>query len=395
MDQRVTVLMVSANPKGTAPIRLDEERREVEAGLMERSRLRDQFRLITKVATRSRDVQRAMLDYEPQVVHFSGHGSGDQGLLLEDEAGQVKLVSADALAALFKLYCDRLQYVVLNACYSTVQAEAIAQHIPYVIGMSDALSERAAIEFAVAFYDALGAGRDLKFAYKNACVAIQLAGISQAHIPVLHTKNLSVSQPKVNIRSSLHSVAHSVIEVQQPVKPSSIVPQKLASSPKKSETKVQFSFESEDDLSSTQFGQNYYAKLRDLLRDKNWRAADHETAKYMCEVMHRQDFWLRRDDLERFPCEDLNIIDKLWVKYSNGHFGFSVQKQIWQAFGSPKEKSSKDWRRFLEKLEWNTTHRTFDLTAPKGHLPRIVASRKATRFAFFAFLAARLTKCKI
>jgi len=186
MDQQVTVLMMSANPRGTTPLRLDEERREVEAGLMERSRLRDQFRLITKVAARPRDVQRAMLDHEPQVVHFSGHGEGEQGLLLEDEIGQIKLVSADALAALFKLYGDRLQCVVLNACYSTVQAEAIAQHIPYVIGMSDAISDRAAIEFAVAFYDALGAGRDVEFAYQNACVAIQLAGIEQAHVPVLH-----------------------------------------------------------------------------------------------------------------------------------------------------------------------------------------------------------------
>lgn len=194
-----TILMLSANPKGTVPLRLDEERREIEAGL-ERSRQRDQFRLITKGAVRPQDVQRAMLDYGPQVVHFSGHGEGEPGSLLEDGTEQVKRVEAAALASLFELFADRLWCVVLNACYSEVQAEAIAQHIPYVIGMSDAIGDKAAIVFAVAFYDALGAGREVEFAYNNACVALKLEGIPAAHIPVLHRK----STPRVLPRFSAY-----------------------------------------------------------------------------------------------------------------------------------------------------------------------------------------------
>jgi len=77
-----TVLMLSANPKGTTSLRLDEERREVEAGLIERSKLRDNFTLVSKVAVRPQDVQRALLDHNPFIVHFSGHGAGEQGLLL-------------------------------------------------------------------------------------------------------------------------------------------------------------------------------------------------------------------------------------------------------------------------------------------------------------------------
>jgi tetratricopeptide (TPR) repeat protein len=208
------ILMLSANPTGTGPLRLDEERREIEAGLLERSRLREQFRLVTKVAVRPRDVQRAMLDHAPQVVHFSGHGHGEAGLALEDESGNVKLVSAAALAAFFQLHADRLQCVVLNACYSEVQAKAIAQHVPYVIGMNDQIGDRAAIEFAVAFYDALGAGRDVAFAYKNACVAIQMAGIPEAHIPILHSpsitappsiQNLTIQNLKSEIQNSSFS----------------------------------------------------------------------------------------------------------------------------------------------------------------------------------------------
>jgi hypothetical protein len=109
--------------------------------------------------------------------------------VLEDESGQVKLVDGEALAGLFELFADRLECVVLNGCYTQVQAEAIARHIPYVIGMSQGIQDRAAIEFAVGFYNALGAGRPVEFAWSFGCSAIQMAGIRTEHlIPVLIKK---------------------------------------------------------------------------------------------------------------------------------------------------------------------------------------------------------------
>ena len=71
------LLILAANPKGTSPLRLDEEVREIEAGL-QRAQKRDQFILEQKWAVRPRDIQRAMLDINPQIVHFSGHGAGDE-----------------------------------------------------------------------------------------------------------------------------------------------------------------------------------------------------------------------------------------------------------------------------------------------------------------------------
>jgi AAA-like domain len=82
-----------------------------------------------------------------------------------------------------------VECVLLNACYSVLQAEAIALHIPYVIGMNQAVGDQAAIVFAVAFYDALGAGRDFEFAYKSGCVAIQMAGISEKSTPQLKKRS--------------------------------------------------------------------------------------------------------------------------------------------------------------------------------------------------------------
>ena len=185
MQQKILIL--AANPKGITPLRLDEEVREIDAGL-QRAKHRDQFVLEQKWAVRSRDIQRAMLDVNPQIVHFSGHGMGDEGLVFEDETCLAKLVNGEALAGLFDLFADQVECVVLNGCYSEVQAEAISQHVNYVIGMKKAIGDKSAIEFAVGFYDALGAGRSVEFAHKFGCAAIRLAGVPEQLTPILKKK---------------------------------------------------------------------------------------------------------------------------------------------------------------------------------------------------------------
>jgi hypothetical protein len=129
-----------------------------------------------------------VLEFEPDIVHFCGHGEGHEGVVFEDEVGKARLVSTDALSGFFELFADKVECVVLNACYSEVQAKAIAQSIRYVIGMKRAIGDDAAIEFAVAFYDALGAGKSIEFAYKLACNAIEWAGLPEAQIPILESE---------------------------------------------------------------------------------------------------------------------------------------------------------------------------------------------------------------
>jgi CHAT domain len=209
-----TILVLAANPKGTDPLRLGEEMREIQTGL-ERSQHRDQFRIEQRWAVTPTDIRRALLDCQPQIVHFSGHGvgvetpgdstqsarkltvvSGDmappEGLMFEDAIGQPQLVSSEAIATLFALFADQIECVVLNACYSATQAEAIAQHIPYVVGMNRSIGDRAAIEFSIGFYDALLADRPVDFAYKLGCSAIQMAGIPEHLTPVLKRNNQAV-----------------------------------------------------------------------------------------------------------------------------------------------------------------------------------------------------------
>jgi hypothetical protein len=105
-----TVLILSANPKGTTTLRLDEEQREIKASL-KRSRLRDHFDPITETAVRTGDLRLAMLEHQPQIVHFSGHGEGEAGLVFEDETGRARAVSGEALGKSIKfslMFCGAL-----------------------------------------------------------------------------------------------------------------------------------------------------------------------------------------------------------------------------------------------------------------------------------------------
>jgi hypothetical protein len=177
-----TILFLAASPKETSRRQLDEEVRQI-GDQLQRARKRDQFALHQRWSIRANDLPKAMLDVEPQIVHFSGHGAGVGGLGVEDEVGNVQLIPTTALANLFKLCKSHVECVLLNACYSEIQAEAISQHIPYVIGMSQAIGDRAAIQFAIGFYAALGAGRSYEDAYEFGCNAIEIANLPEELTP--------------------------------------------------------------------------------------------------------------------------------------------------------------------------------------------------------------------
>jgi hypothetical protein len=133
----------------------------------------DQFELHQRWALRPRDLQRALLDVEPEIVHFCGHGEGETGIVLEDASGQMQLVSTAALSNLFGLCAEHVNCVVLNACYAEVQADAIVQHINYVIGMRQAVLDEVAIAFATGFYQGLGMEKSIEEAFKDGCLTIK------------------------------------------------------------------------------------------------------------------------------------------------------------------------------------------------------------------------------
>jgi len=328
------ILLLSANPKGTQPLRLGEENRKIKQRLRE-ARERDRFTIDYHPAVRYGDIRQEILYVQPQIVHFSGHGAGQTGLVFEDETGQQKPVNAQALAGLFKLCANEVKCVLLNACYSEIQAKAIAKHIDYVIGMSQEIGDEAAIQFVDGFYDALFNGKPIYKAYEYGVNAIQLASIPEHLTPKLLQRCEGVNLLKPETR--------------------------------KPETEKRREQQT-DDLSS-QKGIDY-TRLRDLLKAGEWKQADKETLAVMLKATGREEEgWLNINSIDNFPCTDLRTIDQLWVKYSNGRFGFSVQKRIYDDVG-------KDYEKFGDCIEWRVKGNwiaykdlNFNTTASMGHLP--------------------------
>ncbi|MEO1376296.1 MAG: CHAT domain-containing protein [Cyanobacteria bacterium J06635_10] len=199
-DIPVKILFLAADPSDASRLRLMQELRDIK----ERLRIAKEpgkFQLEQQESVRVADITQAIFDVQPQIIHFSGHGTNQGELYFENELGQIQSVEADALAAMFELLVEHVNCVVLNACYSEIQARAYAKHIPYVIGMNDAIGDRAAIAFAVGFYKALAANRGVEEAYKFGCVEIQLQGIPEHLKPVLYQNQnslVSSQQSKVD-----------------------------------------------------------------------------------------------------------------------------------------------------------------------------------------------------
>jgi hypothetical protein len=186
-DRLIKILFLTAEPTDSAKLRLGRELEDIKERLRV-ANLQGMFVLEERRSARPQDISQAIHDFKPNIVHFSGHGENTGELCFENELGNTKPVTPEALAALFKLVTAHVNCVVLNACYSDIQALAIVEHIPFVIGMKRAIGDKAAIAFAVGFYRALGANRSIEEAYEFGCVEIQLQGIAEESTPVLRKK---------------------------------------------------------------------------------------------------------------------------------------------------------------------------------------------------------------
>ena len=185
--EKIKILFLSANPLGEK-LELDREAREIEAKIRA-AKHRESLELITKWAVRPDDLIQALNEHMPHVVHFSGHGSRTEEIILLDDSGNPKAVRKEALVKLFRTFRDNIRVVVLNACFSRPQAEAITGEIDCAIGMTRAISDDAAITFAGSFYRAIGFGRSVKNAFDqgNSAVAM-MVGITEEQTPELMAK---------------------------------------------------------------------------------------------------------------------------------------------------------------------------------------------------------------
>lgn len=188
MSTVTKILFLTANPSGTAALQLDEEIRLI-GQRIRRGEYRKLFEIRSAPAIRATDLPFELMDDTPEVVHFSGHGSSAGELLfVNDSDGKPHPVPAKTLARFFKQFRDRVRCVVLNACYSRIQAEAIAESIPCVVGMSRAVPDATAIAFAAGFYEALAFGKSVADAFELGQTQVELTApqlMDTADIPQL------------------------------------------------------------------------------------------------------------------------------------------------------------------------------------------------------------------
>ncbi|MEB3282649.1 MAG: serine/threonine-protein kinase [Lyngbya sp.] len=121
-----------------------------------------------------------------------------------------------------------------------------------------------------------------------------------------------------------------------------------------------------------------YTELQNLLDQGKWKEADKETEKIMLKVANREtDGWIDSNAIGSLSCADLRELDQLWVKYSDGKFGLSIQKEIYLEMGNPLGKFQEStYNKFGEFIGWrkngnwlNYSDLTFDKTAPRGQFP--------------------------
>lgn len=179
----VRILALFANPMGTDAIRLGEEQRVIEQ-CIGRSKQRSKIRLTCHHAATVDDLARALLEGQHDIVHLSGHGSG-KGFVLEDDDGRPHVPPPAALAGLFEAHSPPINCVILNSCYSLTEGVLTALGVPFTIASERPLDDEAAIEFTRGFYDAIGAGCDVRKAYMAGVQRCLLKNHDPSRLPTL------------------------------------------------------------------------------------------------------------------------------------------------------------------------------------------------------------------
>jgi tetratricopeptide (TPR) repeat protein len=198
------ILGMVASPRDQPSLDVDREKQRVEVtlkdlqtgGLVDLSWLPGQT---------WRDLQRAMRRSSWHIFHFIGHGAFDRDtdegfIALADEENQTHLLSATHLGRLLADH-RHLRLVLLNSCegargskydiFSSTAAILVRRGIPAVLAMQYEITDRAAIEFARAFYESLADGMPVDAAVAEArkAVSFAVANTVEWGTPVLYMRS--------------------------------------------------------------------------------------------------------------------------------------------------------------------------------------------------------------
>lgn len=192
--EKINILFLGANPdiilkdgSELSKLKLDKEAREIKEAIV-KSLNRDSINFETRWAVRTSDLFQAINEVEPTIIHFSGHGTEDGRLVLQDNEDKPKLVDIEAIVKMIDASTGNLRLVVFNNCFSSIFAERVSDLIEASIGMNDSVSDAAAILFASQLYSAIGFGKSLKQSFEQATARLVIEGINEDKTPELYVK---------------------------------------------------------------------------------------------------------------------------------------------------------------------------------------------------------------
>jgi hypothetical protein len=183
------IAFISASPEDHDRIRVDKEIARIEEQ-MEASRYRDNFDIIKREASKITSLTKIVLESQPEIIHFSGHGDSD-GIIFENDDNTHVLIKTEALKIIFTTLAQKLEILIINACNSDILAESISKNNFYVVGMSDSIYDDDAINFSIGFYQAIGAGVNVHQAFQNALV-IMLQNPNSMNLPNLWHNGIKI-----------------------------------------------------------------------------------------------------------------------------------------------------------------------------------------------------------
>lgn len=189
LQKPIKILFIASDPKDADPLRIQSEFRALQQILMS-IEYREAFELSSMLGCRVGDLARGLRKHDPTIIHIAGHGN-ENGLCLEDGSGKAKRIDSQGLANLLALARsesgNRIEGVVLNACFTGLHAQPVADAVGKVVAMNGSLTDRGANRLTTEFYSALGDGKSLEVAFKWAKAAIELEGRNAQVSPLLLT----------------------------------------------------------------------------------------------------------------------------------------------------------------------------------------------------------------
>jgi hypothetical protein len=214
MLERCILLLLASNNVETLDSRAADEIREINEAIQSTIH-RDSFESFQHPGLRASDITKLLLRHKPHILHISGHSRKTEGLVLEDNDGQIKKINCARLVNLIVNSAEdaRLKLVFFSFCHSEACANAISERVPYAIGVSDEISPDSLLLFSKIFYEALGSNKSVQGAFDIARESLKTEGWEGSDEMVLRVQ--SGRSAEVPFLSSMGFLKKSVEEALQ------------------------------------------------------------------------------------------------------------------------------------------------------------------------------------